>query len=136
GQAEDQMSPHRVGKTIKWRWTVGQHDFRHELAHVGIVMSKSFGVPLLRVPKQSRRTALTAPIHGGNCETAAAQVRDRLEVLFDEFRPALKEADSAEAPFGGRIPARKPDGEAVARGEITRNGSVRYRISCDPNQAG
>src|SRR5262249_14984486 len=98
-------------------------------------MGKSFGMSFLRVPEEPRRAALTAPIHGGNRETAAAQVCDGFEVFLNELCPALKEADRAEAALCGGIPARKPDGEAVAGSEIARNGSIRHRISRDANQA-
>src|SRR5215475_4404237 len=100
-----------MGKTIKWRRTIGQHDFGHELPDISVMMGKSFGMSLFRVLKQPRGSTLTAPIHGSDGEPPAAQVSDRFEIFFNKLCPALKKADRAKAALGGGIPACKANGK-------------------------
>src|SRR5690606_543733 len=99
------------------RRAVRQHDVLHEAHEVAVVFPEAAHVSLAWIGKLPLRTALTAPIHGGDGEAAAAQVGDDLEIFFDELGPAAKQADRAASRHARRIPARKAQLRAVIAAE-------------------
>ena len=121
------MASHGVGKAIIGRGAVREHDFAHELAHIPVELREVLRVAFRRVLEQPRRSALAAPIHGGDRKAAPAQIGNRLKVLLDELGAAMKEANGSEAALRRGIPARIADANSSAGIEGACDGSVRYR---------
>ena len=84
-------------------------------------------IALVAVAKRALRQSLPAPVQDGDRKAAAAQIADRLEILFDPFGAARKNADRAAAA-GRRRKARKADPHAVRGLEHAAHGAFGNRI--------
>src|ERR1700732_786432 len=73
------------------------------------------------------RSPLAAPIENGHGKAPRTQVAHGLEIFFDEFRPARKQAHRALAAGRG-LPARKPQRYPDTRLQVARHGALGHGV--------
>jgi hypothetical protein len=72
------------------RLAVGQHDLLHEMGEILVELRERPYVALARIGQRPGRTALSAPVHGGDRETAPTQIGNHLEVFLDVLAASLE----------------------------------------------
>ena len=115
------------------RRTIRQHDLAHESFEVGVVFGEVAHETPVAVLKPAIGKSLAAPIQRRYGKSARAQVAHGLEVFFDPFATALKDAHGA-APSCRRLPTRKAQRDAVRRLQAIRDEIIRNRIGGDRDE--
>src|SRR3954451_21035323 len=106
---------------------IRQHNIVDECLEIDLILGKAANVAFARIAQGAFGAALAAPVERRDGKPALAQIADSLEILFDELRTPLEQANRAFTAWRGS-PAREAQGDAVARLQCTRDDAIGHRI--------
>ena len=89
GVGQGDQSAHGMGQQEKWQFRVGQHDLLEKGLQVALMIVEMPQMAAARIGKQSRRSALAAPVESRDPKSHGIEIANGLEIFFDAFIAAL-----------------------------------------------